>query len=257
MVTCDSSISDLCPRTVVITLYLLIASRLSISISAWHTISSSSCTPTSACFHSILVTPLHIITSSNVYPHDHGIRPSSSHHATPSPSGHPAHSLGVDDEHTSTSRRALAPHRHSSMRSSSSRLRSSIPQAIEEIPDFFRPPTALAEDEAFKKKSEQMSSNRKSEVGVPGTGISLHSARSISARQHGDTLDELIRRLEEMSTQTPEISIDEDVVYLEVVPEVKGRVYGLRSQVYHRNISSGGASSSRGPAYELHELEKL
>ncbi|KAK9157907.1 hypothetical protein Scep_004481 [Stephania cephalantha] len=111
-----------------------------------------------------------------------------------------------------------------------------------------------ATDEAFKKKSEQMSTNRKSEMEGPGTGISLHSARSISARQHGDTLDkklkrrltrkemfrhlhthghdgqtfvdrrdaELTRRLEEMSTQTPDTSIDEDVVYLEVVPEVKG-----------------------------------
>ncbi|KAK9160756.1 hypothetical protein Syun_007097 [Stephania yunnanensis] len=219
----------------------------------------------------------------NVYPHDHGIRPSSSHHATPSPSGHPARSLGAGDKHTSTSRRPPAPHHHSSARSSSSRLRSSIPQPLEEIPNFFRPPTAPADgenpltyliakhglylkegwkweyvpqaneiytgcigrsvfftwdlpmsfaicdalcrrasirymgniyliakkritpihlteevfehykrmraiDEAFKKKSEQMSRNRKSEVGGPGTGISLHSAGSISARQHGDTL---------------------------------------------------------------------
>ncbi|KAK9169107.1 hypothetical protein Syun_001247 [Stephania yunnanensis] len=101
-----------------------------------------------------------------------------------------------------------------------------------------------ATDEAFKKKSEQMSSKRKSEVGGSGTGISLHSAGSISAKQHGDTL-------------TPVTSIDEDVVYLEVVPEVKGRVYGLGSQGYHRIISSMGASSSRGPAYGLHELEEL
>ncbi|KAK9086904.1 hypothetical protein Syun_029298 [Stephania yunnanensis] len=104
-----------------------------------------------------------------------------------------------------------------------------------------------ATDEAFEK-SEQMSSNRKYEVGGSGTGISLHSAGSISARQHGDTL---------MSTQIPDTSIDEDVIYLEVVPEVKGRVYGLGSQGYHHSISSGGASSSRGPAYGLHELEEL
>ncbi|KAK9158290.1 hypothetical protein Scep_004864 [Stephania cephalantha] len=75
-----------------------------------------------------------------------------------------------------------------------------------------------ATDEAFKKKSEQMSTNRKSEVGGPGTGISLHNAESISARQHGDTLAEYTRRLEKMSTQSPDTSIDEDTVYLEVVP---------------------------------------
>ncbi|KAK9118249.1 hypothetical protein Scep_016342 [Stephania cephalantha] len=150
-----------------------------------------------------------------------------------------------------------------------------------------------ATNEAFKKKSEQMSTNRKSKVGGSGTGISLHSAGSISARQHGDTLEkklqrrptrkemfrhlhthghdgqtfvdqrsakidtELTRRLEEMSTQTPDTSIDEDAVYLEVVPEVKGRVYGLGSQGYHRNISLGEASSSRGPAYGPYELEEL
>ncbi|KAK9099159.1 hypothetical protein Syun_026204 [Stephania yunnanensis] len=161
----------------------------------------------------------------------------------------------------------------------------------EEVFDHYK--RMRATDEVFKKKSEQMSSNRKSEVGGPGTGISLHSAGSISARQHADTLEkklqrrptwkemfrhlhthghdgqsfvdqrsakidaELTRRLEEISTQTPDTSIDEDAVYLEVVPEVKGRVYGLGSQGYHRSISSGGASSSQGPAYGLHELEEL
>ncbi|KAK9118957.1 hypothetical protein Scep_017050 [Stephania cephalantha] len=293
-----------------------------------------------------------------VYPHEHGIRPSLSHHATPSPSAHPVHSPGVGDEHTSKSRRPPAPHRTSSTRSSTNRLRSSIPPAIEEIPDFFRPLTAptkgknplihlivehgllhpssvavgkmslvfksgylkegwkweyvpqskrdiywlrwkdlqmsfaiydaairytgniyliakkrikpfylieevfehykrmRATDEAFKKKSEQMSSNRKSEVGGPVTGISLHSAGGISARQHGDTLAELTRRLEEMF-QTPDTSIDEDAVYLEVVPEVKGRVYRLGSQGYHRSISLGEASSSRGPAQEQMQRDKM
>ncbi|KAK9158545.1 hypothetical protein Scep_005119 [Stephania cephalantha] len=182
-----------------------------------------------------------------VYPHEHGIRPSSSHHATPSPLAHPDYSPRVGDEHTSTSRKPPTPHMTSSARSSTNRLRSSIPPAIEEIPDFFRPPTATTEgenhiihlivehglyvfftwdlqmsfviyeawcwkaairytgniyliekkrispiyltdevyehykrkratDETFKKKSEQMSTNRKFEVGRPGTGISLHSA---------------------------------------------------------------------------------
>ncbi|KAK9111435.1 hypothetical protein Scep_018954 [Stephania cephalantha] len=114
-----------------------------------------------------------------------------------------------------------------------------------------------ATDEAFKKKSEQMSANNKSEVGGSGTGILLHSAGTIFARQHGDTLAELTWRLEEMSTQSPDTSIDEDVVYLEVMPEVKVSVYGLGSQGYHRIISSREASSSRGPAYGPHELEEL
>ncbi|KAK9169450.1 hypothetical protein Syun_001590 [Stephania yunnanensis] len=199
----------------------------------------------------------------DVYPHDHGIRPSSSHHATPSPSGHLAHSPGVGDEHISTSRRPQAPHRHSSARSSSSSaLIWDLPMSFaiydawcrraairytgniyliakkritpiyltKEVFEHYK--RMRATDEAFKKKSEQMSSNRKSKA-------------------------ELTRRLEKMSTQTPDTSIEEDVVYLEVVPEVKGRVYDLGSQGYHRNISSGGASSSRGPAYGLHELEKL
>ncbi|KAK9169672.1 hypothetical protein Syun_001812 [Stephania yunnanensis] len=60
-----------------------------------------------------------------------------------------------------------------------------------------------------------------------------------------------------MSTQTPDTSIDEDAVYLEVVPEVKGCVYGLGSQGYHRIISLGEASSSRGPVYGPRELEEL
>ncbi|KAK9104547.1 hypothetical protein Scep_021391 [Stephania cephalantha] len=282
----------------------------------------------------------------------------------------PAHSPGVGDEHTSTSRRPPAPHRTSSARSSTNRLRSSIPPAIEEIPDFFRPPKAPTEDEnplihliaehgllhlssgaagkmsllfksgylkerwkweyvpqsqrdiywlrcsslgnckchlrymkrgvgrqpsneEFKKKSEQMSANRKSDVGGPGTGISLLCAGTISARRYGDTLEkklkrcptckemfrhlhthshdgqtfvrqrsakidaELTRRFEEMSVQSPDTSIDEDAVHLEVVPKVKGRVYGLGSQGYHRIISSGEESSSRGPAYGPYELEEL
>ncbi|KAK9114864.1 hypothetical protein Syun_021661 [Stephania yunnanensis] len=82
-----------------------------------------------------------------VYPHEHGIRPSSSHHAAPSPSAYTAYSLGVSDKHTSTSRTPPAPHMTSSARSSTNKFRSSIPPAIEEIPDFFRPPTATTEGE--------------------------------------------------------------------------------------------------------------
>ncbi|KAK9135570.1 hypothetical protein Syun_014900 [Stephania yunnanensis] len=68
---------------------------------------------------------------------------------------------------------------------------------------------------------------------------------------------ELTRRLEELSTQSSNTSIDEDAVYLEVVPEVKGRVYGLGSQGYHHSISAEEANSSQGPTYGPHELEEL
>ncbi|KAK9162610.1 hypothetical protein Syun_003512 [Stephania yunnanensis] len=156
-------------------------------------------------------------------------RGSLSHHATPAhPDGsyslrHPAHSPGVGDEHTSTSRKPPTPHHHSSARSSSSRLRSSIPHAIEEIPDFFRPPTAPAEGE-----------NRLIYLIAEHDLCSSLGTCQCPLRY----MAELTRELEEMSTQTPDTSIDEDVVYLEVVPEVKGRVYGLGSQGYHRSISS-------------------
>ncbi|KAK9128532.1 hypothetical protein Syun_017329 [Stephania yunnanensis] len=145
MVTRDSSIPDLCPRTVVITLYLLIASQSSYPYQHGtpsppvHTLPPQLGFIPSSSHHSTPSPP------ADVYPHDHGIRLSSSHHTTPSPSGHPAHSPGVGNEHNSTSRRPPAPHRHSFARSSSSRLRSSIPQPLEEIPEFFRPPTAPAD----------------------------------------------------------------------------------------------------------------
>ncbi|KAK9098535.1 hypothetical protein Syun_025580 [Stephania yunnanensis] len=304
----------------------------------------------------------------------HLLQSSSSHHTTPSPSGHPVHSPGVDDEHTSTSRRPPTPHHHSSAKSSSSRLRSSIPQPLEEIPDFFRPPTAHAEgekpliyliaehvllhpssvstkklslvfkrgylkegwkweyvpqsqrdiywlrwkvfftwdlpmsfaiydvwcrrvairytgniyliakkriapiylteevfehykrmratDEAFKKKFEQISSNIKSDVGGAGTGISLHSTGSISARQHGDTLEKKLQRRPTWNEMFRHLHthghdgqsfVDQRSAKI----DVKGRVYGLGLQGYHHSISSRGASSSLRPAYALHELEKL
>ncbi|KAK9142371.1 hypothetical protein Syun_011771 [Stephania yunnanensis] len=179
-----------------------------------------------------------------VYPHEHGIRLSSSHHATPSPSAHPAHSPGIGNEHTFTSR--PAPRRTSSARSSTNKLRSSIPHVVEEIPYFSDRQQLLqkakillfisllsmacvlhlgvanaiylitkkritpiyltyevfehykrkqATDETFKK-SEQISANKKSEVG-------------------GQALAKLTRRLEEMSAQSPDTLIDEDKIYLE------------------------------------------
>ncbi|KAK9087020.1 hypothetical protein Syun_029414 [Stephania yunnanensis] len=346
MVTCNSSILDLRPGPS--------SSHYTSSSPPGHPYSYQHGTPSPPVHallaqHGIVPSSSHHFTPSppaDGHPHDHGFRSSSSHHATPSPSVHPAHSPGVGEEHTSTSRKPPAPHRHSSMRSSSNRLRSSIPNAIEEIPDFFRPPTAPTEsenpliyliaepvllhpsslavgkmsfvfksgylkkgwkwgnmfhnpneiytgldgrsvfftwdlqmsfaiydvwcrkaaiqytgniylivkksiapiyltyevfehykrmratDETFKKKSERMSTNRNSEAEVP-------------------------RRLEDMSTQSPDTSIDEDAIYLEMVPEVKGRVYGLGSQGYHQSISLEEASSSRGPVYGLHKLEEL
>ncbi|KAK9088294.1 hypothetical protein Scep_027376 [Stephania cephalantha] len=266
----------------------------------------------------------------------------------------PAYSPGVGDEHTSTSRRPQAPHRHSSVRSSNKGLRSSIPRAIEEIPDFFRPPTAPAKgenpliyliaehglyvtpffrggagkmslvfktriferrmemgicstiptryiglgvlhwdlqmsfaiydvwcrkasistrqyishreeknntyllneevfehykrmratDETFKKKYEQMSTNRKSEVGGSSTGISLHSAGSISTRQHGDTLE---KKLQRRPTRK------------EMFRHLHTHGHDGQTFVDQRSakIDVREASSSRGPAYGPHELEEL
>ncbi|KAK9092629.1 hypothetical protein Syun_027540 [Stephania yunnanensis] len=102
--------------------------------------------------HGIIPSSSHHFTPSppaDGHPHEHGFRQSLSHHATSSPSAHSAHSLRVGDEHTSTSRRPQGPHRHSSARSSSNRLRSSLPNAIEEILDFFRPPTAPTEGSSY------------------------------------------------------------------------------------------------------------
>ncbi|KAK9105416.1 hypothetical protein Scep_022260 [Stephania cephalantha] len=235
-----------------------------------------------------------------VYPHEHGIRPSSSHHAPPSPSAHPAHSPVVGDEHTSTSRRPPTPHRTSSARSSTDRLRSSIQPAIEEIPDFFRPPTTPTKGEnplihliaehgllhpssvaagkmSLVFKSEYLKEGWKWEY-VPQSQRDIYWLRWKEKKlKRRPTRKEMFRHLhthghdgqtfvDQRSAKidiggyvhrSPDTSIDEDAVYLEVVPEVKGRVYGLGSQGYHRSISSGEASSSRGLAYGPHELEEL
>ncbi|KAK9166014.1 hypothetical protein Scep_001205 [Stephania cephalantha] len=174
-----------------------------------------------------------------VYPHEHGIMPSSSHHATPSPSTHPAHSPVVGDEHTSTSRvihwdlqmsfaiydawcQGAYP-RHGNIYLIAKKRITSI-YLTEEVFEHYK--RMRATDEAFNKKSEQMSTNRKSGVGGPSTGISLHSAGNISARQHDDTLwsqgyhrkdifvgSKLISRtaygpheLEELQAGTPEVA---------------------------------------------------
>ncbi|KAK9083479.1 hypothetical protein Scep_029950 [Stephania cephalantha] len=123
-----------------------------------------------------------------------------------------------------------------------------------------------ATDEAFKKKSEQMSMNRKFDVGGSSTGISLHSAGSISVRQHGDTLEKKLKRRPTRKEMFRHLHthghdgqtfVDQRSAKIDVVPEVKGHVYGLGSQGYHRSISLEEASSSRGPAYGPHELEEL
>ncbi|KAK9118691.1 hypothetical protein Scep_016784 [Stephania cephalantha] len=219
----------------------------------------------------------------HVYPPEHGIGPSSSRHGTNSPRtphsslGHLGHSLGVGDQHAFTYRTPPARRRTPSARSSSDGVTLIYTTAIEDIPDFFRLPIAprkaktllfisllsrglcsslgicichlrytkrgvgrtRATDEAFKKKSEQISANRRS-------------------RWEGRASAALTRRVEELSTESLDTHIDVDEVYLEVVSEVKVRIYGLGSQGYHRhNNSSIEASSSRGPAYGPHELEEL
>ncbi|KAK9140804.1 hypothetical protein Scep_010485 [Stephania cephalantha] len=73
-----------------------------------------------------------------------------------------------------------------------------------------------------------------------------HDGQSFIDQRSAKIDAELTRRLEEMSTCTPDTSIDEDAVYLEVVPEVKGRVYGLGSQGCHRSISLGGSKLISG-----------
>ncbi|KAK9101684.1 hypothetical protein Sjap_018938 [Stephania japonica] len=203
------SIPNLYLWTVIITLYLLIASQSSIStsnaiISPAGTVYTTQhgANPSASC-HDTPFPPIHVLPAQHgtipfsshhsqpspppgyVYPHEHGAIPSSSHYATPSSSAHLAHSLGKGDEHTSTSHRPPARHRASSTRSSTNKLRLSIPPLIEEILDFFRPPTAPTEGE--------------------------------NPLIHLIVEDGL---LEEMSTQSPNTSIDEDAVYLEVCAAV-------------------------------------
>ncbi|KAK9132068.1 hypothetical protein Scep_011596 [Stephania cephalantha] len=121
-----------------------------------------------------------------------------------------------------------------------------------------------ATDETFKKKFEQMNNNKKSEVGGSGTDISLHSAGSIFARQHGDTLEKKLQRrptrkemFRHLHTHGHDGQSFVDQRSAKIDVKVKRRVYGLGSQGYHRSISLVDASSSRGPAYGPHELEKL
>ncbi|KAK9086814.1 hypothetical protein Syun_029208 [Stephania yunnanensis] len=187
------------------------------------------------------------------------------------------------------------------------KLRSSIPQPLEEIPDFFRPPTAPADgenpliyliaeqglyvfftwdlpmsfaiydawcrraairytgniylkakkritpvyltEEVFDHYKRMRATDEEKKLQRRPTWKEMfrhlhthgHDGQSFVDQRSAKIDAELTRRLEEISTQTPDTSIDEDVVYLEVVPEVKGRVYGLGSQGYHRSISSGGS----------------
>ncbi|KAK9115194.1 hypothetical protein Syun_021991 [Stephania yunnanensis] len=211
----------------------------------------------SAWYHSLLVTPLHTISSKpDVYPQDNGIGSSSSHHATPSLSAHPAHSLGVFYTWDLQMSFAIydawcqkATIRYTSNIYLITKKRITHIYLTDEVFEHYK--RMRATDEAFKKKSEQMNTNRKSEVGGRAPVF-----RCIALEVYlPDSMAELTRRLEEMSTQTPDTSIDEDTIYLEVVPEVKGRVYGLGG--YKFSISLGEASSSRGPAYGPHGLEEL
>ncbi|KAK9150288.1 hypothetical protein Syun_008597 [Stephania yunnanensis] len=140
-----------------------------------------------------------------VYPHEHGIRPSSSHHITPHHLLQLIPVILLELHHSSVAAGKM------SLVFKSGYLKEGwkweyVPQSkrdiywlrwkvsnftltIETKEVFEHYKRKRTTDEAFKKKSEQMSMNRKSGVGGPGTGISLHSAGSISTRQHGDTLE--------------------------------------------------------------------
>ncbi|KAK9092592.1 hypothetical protein Syun_027503 [Stephania yunnanensis] len=117
------------------------------------------------------------------------------------------------------------------------------------------------EDDEFTSSSDSSNEDERRSLNVVSTRQEMF--RHLHTNDHDshtfvDQRSAKIDIVEELSTQSPDTPIDEDAVYFEVVPEVKGHVYGLGSQSYHRHISSlREASSSRGPAYGPHELKEL
>ncbi|KAK9086808.1 hypothetical protein Syun_029202 [Stephania yunnanensis] len=56
-----------------------------------------------------------------------------------------------------------------------------------------------------------------------------------------------------MSTPTPDTSIEEDVVYLEVVPEVKGRVYGDKERMERQEQMQRDKMERQEETREMHD----
>ena len=67
--------------------------------------------------------------------------------------------------------------------------------------------------------------------------------------------DEINQRIEQLSQASPDTPVDENVVYLELVKPVKGRLYGLGS--CGRVDASGASSSAGGPSYGSHEYQEM
>ncbi|KAK9085905.1 hypothetical protein Sjap_026316 [Stephania japonica] len=107
--------------------------------------------------------------------------------------------------------------------------------------------TCDRESEDFQARSRQATQNRNTEVEGPGTGPSKHGGGSVSFATTQERLDRLQSRRQELTQATPEQSVDDEAVYLNVAGECsKGRVYGLGSVGRKkRRYGTPGASTSR------------
>ncbi|KAK9136972.1 hypothetical protein Sjap_007566 [Stephania japonica] len=94
------------------------------------------------------------------------------------------------------------------------------------------------ESEDFRARSRQATQNRNTEVEGPGTGPSKHGGGSVLRADVGSD-----------PSATPEQSVDDEAVYLNVAGECsKGRVYGLGSVGRKkRRYGTPGASTSQTP----------
>ncbi|KAK9080999.1 hypothetical protein Syun_030679 [Stephania yunnanensis] len=143
----------------------------------------------------------------------------------------------------------------------------------------------MRESEDFRARSRQATENRNTEVEGPGTGPSKHGGGSVSFATTQERLadssetppsvndlylhlhtvnhdrttfidtrserfyDRLQSRRQELTQATPEQSVDDEAVYLNVAGESsKGRVYGLGSVGRKkRRYGTPGASTSQTP----------
>ncbi|KAK9087498.1 hypothetical protein Syun_029892 [Stephania yunnanensis] len=105
------------------------------------------------------------------------------------------------------------------------------------------------ESEDFLARSRQATTNRNTEVEGPGTGPSQHGGGSVSFVTTHERLDRLQRRRQELTQATPDQSVDDEAVYLNVAGECpNGRVYGLGSLGRKkRRYADPGASMSQMP----------